>query len=234
MGGGYGGVGRTILEVLKVSPKHQTVVLSRKKHDSVQVDYGSIDNLVSVLETHDIHTVICCFAVEGDSLAILQLNLIQAAINSTVTRRFVPSGFAIPYPQEVAGSSGDGETPVTSTYTFDLARYVVAMLDVKDWPEESRVVGDPVTWHEFVKAEEIRSKFEIIELPRHQTLYEHFPKKAFQWFMSIFELLAADGSSFITREGSPNERFPDMQPLTVREMLERLRISGVSASNDLT
>ena len=37
---------------------------------------------MSILEEHDIHTVISAFAVEGDSLAISQLNLIRAAIRS--------------------------------------------------------------------------------------------------------------------------------------------------------
>ncbi|PYI33612.1 NAD(P)-binding protein [Aspergillus indologenus CBS 114.80] len=296
--GGHGGVGRTILEVLGESSEHEALVLSRKSAGdggrTIQVDYRSVDKLVAVLETHQIDTVICCFAVQGDSLAISQLNLIQAAIKSKVTRQFVPSGFAIPYPQDavellpqladyfkaietlrqsdlqwtvflngifldyfgpstlksylkpnvfvidmknkIAGIPGDGEAPITFTYTFDLARYVVSMLDMEDWPEESRVIGDTVTWHEFVRlAEEICDcrfdihydsleklrGFEITELPGHQALYQHFPKKAFQWFMSIFELYTANGTSCITTQDSLNKLFPSIQPLTVRDMLSK-------------
>ncbi|KAL3494695.1 hypothetical protein BJX62DRAFT_26319 [Aspergillus germanicus] len=293
--GGTGGVGRTIVEVLD-SSQHQVFVLSRKPSDKAQtvtVDYSDIDNLVTVLETHKIHTVISTFSVEGDSLAKSQKNLIEAAIRSKETKRVIPSGFAIPYPQaalavlpqlkdyyaavetlkasdlewtifhngifldyfggpgmksylkpnvfaidianRVAAIPGTGDVPVTFTYTSDLARFVVAALDLEAWSEESRIVGDEVTWNEFVGlAEEVTGskfektydsieklkQFEITELPSHVALYEHFPKKAFQWFMSIFELFTADGSSHIAKEGSLNDQFPDIKTLTVRGMLE--------------
>ena len=64
-------------------------------------------------------------------------------------------------------------------------------------------------------------RFEITELPSHRALYENFPKKSFQRFMSIFELFTADGSSHIQREGSLNDRFPEINVLSVRELLER-------------
>ncbi|KAL2825263.1 hypothetical protein BJY01DRAFT_256292 [Aspergillus pseudoustus] len=294
--GGTGGVGRAIVEVLESSSSHRAFILSRKPGDGSQaitVDYLDIDGLVAILESHKIHTVISAFAVEGDSLAVSQMNLIKAAIRSEETNRFIPSGFAIPYPREtrkflpqlndyfaaietlkasdlewtifhngifldyfggpgmksylkpnvfaidiankVAAIPGTGDVPVTFTYTFDLAQFVVASLDLDLWEEESRVVGDEVTWNQFVRlAEEVAGskftthydsieklkQFEITELPGHVALYEHFPKKAFQWFMSIFGLFTADGSSCIAREGSLNERFPDIKPLTVRAMLE--------------
>lgn len=63
-------------------------------------------------------------------------------------------------------------------------------------------------------------RFEITELPGHRALYNAFPQKAFQWFMAIFELFTVDGSSQIAREGALNERFPNIQPLTVRELLK--------------
>ncbi|PYI05406.1 NAD(P)-binding protein [Aspergillus sclerotiicarbonarius CBS 121057] len=296
--GGTGGVGRTILDVLNTSSEHQAYVLSRQPSSSspntLTVDYTNIPELASTLETNQIHTVISAFAVEGHSLATSQLNLIEAAIQSKTTQRFIPSGYAIPYPERslkvlpqlkdyfkaievlrasrlqwtifvngifldyfgpstlrsylkpnvfvldlvshVAAIPGDGNVPVTFTYTFDLARFVVAALDLEDWPEESRVVGDELTWNEFVGlAESIQGtkftihhdsmeklqQFEITELPGHRALYQHFPRKAFQWFMAIFELFTADGSSRIAREGALNERFPDIQTLTVRELLEK-------------
>ncbi|KAF4211863.1 hypothetical protein CNMCM8980_000641 [Aspergillus fumigatiaffinis] len=220
--GGTGGVGRAILDVISTTDKHQAFVLSRKcienDDDVIQVDYNNIDQLVAVLEAKNIHTIICCFAVEGNSLAVSQLCLIQAAIRSTATRRFVPTAYAIPYPQEVlqvlpqlkdyfkaiellkeadlqwtvflngifldyfgppelkshlkpnvfvldmknhvAAIPGDGNAPVTFTYSYDLARFVVAALDLEEWQEESRVAGDTLTWHEFVAiAEEICGQY---------------------------------------------------------------------------
>jgi nucleoside-diphosphate-sugar epimerase len=67
-----------------------------------------------------------------------------------------PNVFAIDIASRVAAIPGTGDVPVTFTYTFDLARFVVAALDLEQWSEESRVVGDEVTWNEFVGlAEEV-------------------------------------------------------------------------------
>ncbi|KAK1146971.1 hypothetical protein N8T08_002299 [Aspergillus melleus] len=295
--GGTGDVGKTIVEVMQTSP-HQAFILSRQSSTSsentIAVDYSNIDELVLLLEQNNIHTVISAFAIEGDSLATSQRNLIQAAAQSKTTKRFIPSGYAIPYPaaavkslpqlkdhfqaldqlresglewtifyngifldyygtpamksnlkpnvcvidvaNKVAAIPGDGNTPVTFTYTYDLARFIVAALDLEKWAEESRVVGDELTWNQFVAlAEESRGskfdvcyddveklkRFEITELPGHQALYDHFPKLQFQWFMSIFELFTTDGSSHIQRAGSLNDRFPQIKVLSVKAMLDQ-------------
>ncbi|CAG8928201.1 unnamed protein product [Penicillium salamii] len=275
--GGTGGVGRTI---------------ESNQNDTIKVNYEDVDSLVSVLERHNIHTVISAFAVEGDSLASSQMNLIKAATKSRATRRFIPSGYAIPYPEraldflpqlkdyftsmdvlresglewtvfyngifldyfgtsamksylkpnvfvidienKAAAIPGDGNVPVSFIYTFDLARYIVAALDLEKWNEESRVVGDEMTWNQFlVLAEKYRgSKFEthyddaaklekcqITELPGHRKLYDHFPKESFQWFMSIFERFTIDGTSHIRIDGSLNETFPAIKPLSVEGLL---------------
>jgi nucleoside-diphosphate-sugar epimerase len=71
-----------------------------------------------------------------------------------------PNVFVIDMKNHVAAIPGDGNVPVTFTYSYDLARFVVAALDLDEWPEESRVVGDTLTWNEFVTlAEEIRGKY---------------------------------------------------------------------------
>ena len=61
-----------------------------------------------------------------------------------------PNVFVLDLANHVAAIPGDGNVPVTFTYTFDLARFMVAALDLPGWPEESRVVGDELTWNEFV------------------------------------------------------------------------------------
>lgn len=135
-----------------------------------------------------------------------------------------------------AGIPGDGNTPVTLTYTFDVARFVAAALDLEAWPRELRVVGDEVTFNELVAmAEEAKSvKFDvayddveklkasqITELPGHAVSYDKFPKERLQWFLAIFEMWMATGQGRVSREGTLNDMFPEIKPLTAREMMER-------------
>lgn len=136
----------------------------------------------------------------------------------------------------VAGIPGDGSAPVTLTYTFDVARFVAAALDLEAWPRELRVVGDEVTFNELVAmAEEAKGvKFDvayddveklrasqITELPGHAASYDKFPKERLQWFLAIFEMWMATGLGRVPREGTLNEMFPEIKPLTAREMMER-------------
>lgn len=85
---------------LTISQDTDCIQPSSESNNVLPVDYSDIDHLVSVLEANEIDTVISAFAVEGDSLAMAQLNLIEAATKSKPTRRFIPSAFAIPYPEE--------------------------------------------------------------------------------------------------------------------------------------
>lgn len=56
-------------------------------------------------------------------------------------------------------------------------------------------------------------------MPGHRALYEHFPKERFRWFMAIFELFTVDGRSRLERKGSLNERFSEVIPVTVRNVI---------------
>ncbi|KAF2146398.1 uncharacterized protein K452DRAFT_341044 [Aplosporella prunicola CBS 121167] len=145
-----------------------------------------------------------------------------------------PNSLALDIASRIAAIPGDGNVPITFTYTFDVARFVVAMLDLEEWPEETRLAGDRVTFNEFVAlAEEVTGsnftvqydgmeklkRFEVTELPSHVPLYESFPKQRLQWFLAIFETWMADGTSNVAPE--LNQRFPHIKPLTVRAMLEQ-------------
>lgn len=67
-----------------------------------------------------------------------------------------PNIFAIDMANKVAAIPGDGNTPVTFTWSMDLAEFIVAALDLPSWEEESRIVGDEVTFNQFVDmAEEV-------------------------------------------------------------------------------
>ncbi|GLA80540.1 hypothetical protein AtubIFM56815_001364 [Aspergillus tubingensis] len=299
--GATGAVGPTLLEVMASQTRHRPFALTRREPTecdqllapTFRVNYGDIKSLKLFLEEHNIHTVISAFGINATSLAESQLNLIKAAEASSVTKRFIPSSFAIPYPEEdvsilppledyfasfkalensnlkwapvyngtfleyiapptlksyhphsvlvldvennMAAIPGDGNVPVTFTYTFDIARFVVAALDLEEWPREFRIVGDEMTFNELLKlAEEVKGvKFDVVhddidklktsqitELPGHVKSYNKFPKDRLQWFLAIVETWMVTGQAQIAREGSLNEMFPDIKPLTAKQMME--------------
>ncbi|KAF2017078.1 nmrA-like family protein [Aaosphaeria arxii CBS 175.79] len=146
-----------------------------------------------------------------------------------------PAPFAVDVASRTAAIPGDGEARVTFTYSYDVARFVVRLLGEEEWEPVSKVAGDVKTWNEFVGIAEgvIGEKFKVTydsveelkegrmtELPSQVECYETFPKPQFQWFMSIFSRWTADENvGFV--EGTLNERFPDIQCLDVRNMIEK-------------
>lgn len=165
--------------------------------------------------------------------------------NGTFLEYFAPPALKTYHPASVlvldmehnaAAIPGDGNAPVTFTYTLDVARFVVAALDLKKWPRELRVVGDEITFNEFVAmAEEIKGvRFtvtyddveklltsKVSELPGHAASYDKYPKERLQWFLAIFEMWMATGKGFVSKEKTLNDLFPEIKPLTVRAMLEK-------------
>ncbi|CEN60435.1 hypothetical protein ASPCAL02875 [Aspergillus calidoustus] len=100
--GGTGGLGKTIVQELRLHGSHHTCyVLGRKAPKDatfgsasfVQVDYADVVSLTKILEDHHIDTVISTINLETDAGSEAQLNLIAAADESRVTRRFIPSEF---------------------------------------------------------------------------------------------------------------------------------------------
>lgn len=62
----------------------------------VEVDYSDVGHLKKVLEENQVHTVISAIMILKDKAASdMQVNLIKAAGNSAVTKRFMPSEFSI-------------------------------------------------------------------------------------------------------------------------------------------
>ncbi|TXB96030.1 hypothetical protein FocTR4_00016812 [Fusarium oxysporum f. sp. cubense] len=260
----------------------------------VVVDYSDVGSLTAFLEEHKVHTVICAFGINAKSLAISQMNLIKAADASRATKRFIPSSFAIPYPEDgpkilpplqsyfdsldylsnthlewavvhngtfldyyspstlksyydhgtlvvdipnaAAGIPGTGNEPITLTYTFDVARFVVAALDLPTWPRELRIIGDTLTYNELIRlAENARGvkfdvkyddlemlrSFQITELPGHKKDYPKFPREVLLPFLSIFQRWMAEGLGKVPMEGSLNEKFPSIKPLTTKELMSQ-------------
>lgn len=49
-----------------------------------------------------------------------------------------------------AAVPGSGDIPVVFTHSSDIAKFVVASLDLTKWREESFILGEKLTWHEFI------------------------------------------------------------------------------------
>ncbi|KAL1792898.1 hypothetical protein ACET3X_009405 [Alternaria dauci] len=107
-----------------------------------------------------------------------------------------------------AAIPGSGDVPVAFTHTTDVARFVVTLLDLPTWQPESYIVGDKLTWKEFlVIAEEVKGvkfdvkfdpleklqKHEVTELPGHKDLYPFFPKQTMQPILAMFGNLFESG-----------------------------------------
>jgi nucleoside-diphosphate-sugar epimerase len=70
-----------------------------------------------------------------------------------------PFPFVVDMQHRRAAIPGTGNEPMTFTYTKDLAKFVVAMLDLEKWEEETFLYGEKTTWNEFVRvAEEVLGK----------------------------------------------------------------------------
>lgn len=67
--------------------------------------------------------------------------------------------FIVDMANKHAAIPGDGTQPMTFTYTKDVAKFVVAALDLPTWDRNTFVIGDKMTWNDFVKlAEKARGK----------------------------------------------------------------------------
>ncbi|KUL90156.1 hypothetical protein ZTR_01925 [Talaromyces verruculosus] len=102
--GGTGKLGRAIVEALKRATGHSVLILARSANDHlsktldvpvISVDYSNVDSLSNTLEEKKIDTIISTVPITDDSSGESQLNLIDAAIKSPRTKRFVPSEFCI-------------------------------------------------------------------------------------------------------------------------------------------
>ncbi|TVY74974.1 Oxidoreductase BOA1 [Fusarium oxysporum f. sp. cubense] len=70
--------------------------------------------------------------------------------------------WAIDIVHKKAGILGTGNEPMTFTYTFDVAKFVVAALDLPKWEELMYCYGEKTTWNKFLKqAEEAICKTKI-------------------------------------------------------------------------
>ncbi|KAJ9105024.1 hypothetical protein QFC19_003655 [Naganishia cerealis] len=146
-----------------------------------------------------------------------------------------PMAIVLDIPNSFAAIPGSGDVLVTFTHTFDIAKYVTALQLLPKWDKKSIIVGDKVTWNEFVKiAEQAKSeKFTVVhdsletlksghitELPSHPLLYLFFHKELLQSLFAAFGLMFERGVFNLDVKGSLVEQFPDIRPRKVKELVD--------------
>ncbi|KAI1140605.1 hypothetical protein F5Y05DRAFT_279416 [Hypoxylon sp. FL0543] len=134
-----------------------------------------------------------------------------------------------------AAIPGSGNVPGAFTYTQDIGRFVGALLTLHKWEKESYVIGDKLTWNDFLKlAEEVRgTKFDVTydsieliksgkvtELPGHLPAYRLFPKEQVQAILASLEQVFDKGYLDFKPKQTLNELFPDIHAVSAKEMLE--------------
>ncbi|KAK1448788.1 hypothetical protein CMEL01_08103 [Colletotrichum melonis] len=307
--GGTGGVGKTIVEQLQLSKKHEVILLSRKAPTTlasggakiVLADYGNIEALSLLLERHNVETVISTIGFVGPEAAQSQLNLIAAADKAKPTHRFVPSEFSVwvspddtnaavfgawldaiaalkktgltytrvingwfmdyfgmphtpsnlaPHTWGVdianrrAAIPGTGNEPMTLTYSVDVARFVVRMLNDIDWPEISIISGSDTTFNEILGiAEKLTALTWSIFLPgaKFDVVYDGEEKlrngQATVWsagygagpasmeetqaMIALFGLMSVEGRSLVPQGKRLNGKYPDIRPIGIEELLTK-------------
>lgn len=73
---------------------------SLSRVEQVEVDYNDVSSLAASLEKHNIDTVICTIGMISPEAGQSQVNLIQAAEKSSVTKRFIPSEYSFVQSEE--------------------------------------------------------------------------------------------------------------------------------------
>ncbi|KAE8312543.1 hypothetical protein BDV41DRAFT_538770 [Aspergillus transmontanensis] len=299
--GGTGGVGRTIVETLVQQAKHQVILLTRgvpksdpllDKVKQVQVGYNDATALARTLDQHEVHTIISAIGIISDETSQSQLTLINAAAQSSATRRFIPSEYSFIQTKDLlsidpsikywlaatellkkttlqftriipgffmdywgmptvrtnlqpftfgidvascqAAIPGDGNDVICMTYTYDMAAFIVRLLDEEDWPEFSVIVGSQTTYNQLLQlAEELRGKkFQVVydsadKIKEGDVTIPPMPSdtgysvEELKETTALVSRLTIAGVFDLPRENRLNARFPDIETTNLKAFLEK-------------
>ncbi|KAL5615961.1 hypothetical protein FOBRF1_004709 [Fusarium oxysporum] len=217
--GGSSGLGRTMVDALEAAKTHNYIILSRKATgpETRAVDYSDVNSLTSLLESEQVDTVISMLPIDNDESGQAQLNLIAAAERSTSV---------IP---------GDGNTPVVFTHSTDAAKFAVALLDLPDWKRRYAIITNRMTLKEAVRlAEEVKGVkfdvkyFSVEQMKRGEndltpSMMRALPEEmhgGMKTMLALSGIGMATGSNDIQGIDDLVVKFPDIKPVTVRDVWE--------------
>ncbi|KAI1049170.1 hypothetical protein LB506_004655 [Fusarium annulatum] len=137
---------------------------------------------------------------------------------------------------KAAAVPGTGEDKVVFTYSFDVARFVDALVNTDEkWPQNSLIIGEKLTADEIVAiAEDTRGErfsvvhddvnklksLQVTELPSHVEAYKFFPKPMLQTLFAAMGLWINEGHFDLPYEGSLNQMFPQIELTSTKELID--------------
>ncbi|EXL40687.1 hypothetical protein FOCG_16839 [Fusarium oxysporum f. sp. radicis-lycopersici 26381] len=130
---------------------------------------------------------------------------------------------------------GDGNTPVVFTHSTDAAKFTVALLDLPDWKRRYAIITNRMTLNEAVRlAEEVKGVkfdvkyFSVEQMKRGENDLTPSMKKALpeemhggmETMLALSGIGMATGSNDIQGIDDLVVKFPDVKPITVRDVWE--------------
>ncbi|KAH7254323.1 uncharacterized protein BKA55DRAFT_593887 [Fusarium redolens] len=144
--------------------------------------------------------------------------------------------FLVDIANKTAAIPGSGKDKVAFTYSFDVARFVDALISTEEkWPTQSAIIGEKITVNEIVailtyagerffvvydNVDKLKS-LQVTELPSHMEAYKLFPKPMLQTLFSVIGLWITEGRFDLAYEGSLNQMFPHIELTSVKELIDR-------------
>ncbi|RTE70672.1 hypothetical protein BHE90_014926 [Fusarium euwallaceae] len=129
--------------------------------------------------------------------------------------------------------SGTGNELITLTYSKDVSRFVARLVDEDEWPECSFISGSDVTQNQIVAiAEKVLGdkmtvtydSLEDLQAGKVTLLFpggEGYGGMDTTMLMATFGASVAEGDMVLPKEGRLNDRFPEIQPMSVDELITR-------------
>ncbi|KAF0320829.1 hypothetical protein GQ607_011913 [Colletotrichum asianum] len=130
---------------------------------------------------------------------------------------------------------GTGNDVMSMTYTIDLARFIVRLLDQDNWPKTASISGSDATFNEIIALLEKyhNAKFEVIyddveKLKSGDATLVSIPDESsgipvalLKQMTVAFSLMVVSGVCALPKEGRLNDMFPELRLTTVEELLAK-------------
>jgi nucleoside-diphosphate-sugar epimerase len=149
-----------------------------------------------------------------------------------IKTEMTPFKWAIDVENGVAAIPGTGNEKLSMTYTHDIAKFIVRLLEEPDWPEQCAVVGQDVTfnqllgWAENATGKRFKIAYDSVEKLQKGEVTHLGDATASSEFATqvsvVFGIMTVKGLILMPKERGfrLNERFPNLQVLTMESMIK--------------